>query len=76
MVDDLLDYTATADSLGKKAGKDANRGKLTYPGLLGLGPAQAKAEQLVASARSHVSVFGPAGWRLTWLAGYVLEREH
>jgi geranylgeranyl diphosphate synthase type II len=76
VIDDWLDHTATADSLGKRAGKDAARGKLTYPGLLGAGPARRKAEQLVKSAREQIAVFGDAGWRLNWLADYVLEREH
>lgn len=76
IVDDLLDFTASAKSLGKRSGKDASRGKLTYPGLLGLDPAREKAEQLVESAKEKVSVFGSAGSRLRWLAGYVLERTH
>lgn len=76
VVDDLLDYTADADSLGKRAGKDANRGKLTYPGLLGVEGARDKALQLVDSARRQVEVFGTAGWRLRWLASYVSERTH
>ncbi len=74
VVDDLLDLTADADSLGKRAGKDADRGKLTYPGLLGVDGARAKANQLIASAQSEISVFGRAAWRLVWLATYVLER--
>lgn len=76
VVDDLLDFTTTDDSLGKRAGKDAGRGKLTYPGLLGLEPARQKAADLVASAKRQVAVFGDAGWRLFWLAEYVLERKH
>ena len=76
VVDDLLDSTSSDTSLGKRAGKDADRGKLTYPGLLGLEETRAKAQHLVDSARGHASVFGAAGWRLTWLAGYVLERTH
>jgi geranylgeranyl diphosphate synthase, type II len=75
-VDDLLDSTSSDSSLGKRAGKDADRGKLTYPGLLGIEETRSKARQLVESSRRHVSVFGAAGWRLTWLAGYVLERTH
>lgn len=74
VVDDLLDYTADAQSLGKRTGKDADRGKLTYPGLLGIDGAREKAKKLVESARHHASEFGPAAWRLTWLANYVLER--
>lgn len=76
IVDDLLDFTASIESLGKRSGKDASRGKLTYPGLLGLDPAREKAEQLVESAKEKVSVFDSAGSRLRWLAGYVLERTH
>ncbi len=76
VVDDLLDFTADDSSLGKRAGKDADRGKLTYPGLLGLDQARRKAEQLVESARDEVLVFDAAAWRLIWLANYVLERTH
>ena len=36
VVDDLLDFEADESRLGKRAGKDAERGKLTYPGLLGI----------------------------------------
>ncbi|WP_442505965.1 polyprenyl synthetase family protein [Novipirellula sp. SH528] len=74
VVDDLLDYTADEKELGKRTGKDVDRGKLTYPGLLGIEAAREKAEQLVKSARSHALYFGPAGWRLTNLADFVLER--
>ena len=76
VVDDLLDFTADSDSVGKRTGKDADRGKLTYPGLLGVDQARDKAEQLVESARHHISVFGKTAWRLRWLASYVLERTH
>jgi geranylgeranyl diphosphate synthase type II len=74
VVDDLLDHLSDAETLGKRAGKDADRGKLTYPGLLGLEAAQQKARQLVRSSREHVQCFGDAAWRLEWLAGYVLQR--
>ncbi len=76
VVDDLLDSTSSDTSLGKRAGKDADRGKLTYPSLLGIEETRAKAMHLVDSARGHASVFGAAGWRLTWLAGYVFERTY
>lgn len=76
VVDDLLDTTADSNSLGKRSGKDADRGKLTYPGLLGFDGARRRAEELVDSAKRHASVFGDDGWRLIWLADYVLERTH
>lgn len=34
--DDLLDATSTAEQMGKRVGKDAGKGKITYPRLLGL----------------------------------------
>jgi geranylgeranyl diphosphate synthase type II len=34
--DDILDATSDAATLGKRAGKDSSKGKITYPALLGL----------------------------------------
>ncbi len=76
VVDDLLDLTADPELLGKRAGKDAARGKLTYPGLLGVEGATEKARTLIAAAKTQISVFGDSAWRLSWLANYVLERTH
>ncbi len=76
VVDDLLDHTADETQLGKRTGKDADRGKLTYPGLLGIEQARDKATQLIASARSHAAVLGSPAWRLTKLADFVLRRSH
>ena len=76
VVDDLLDYTAEATTLGKRTGKDADRGKLTYPGLLGLDGARQKAQELVASAQRDAEKFGDSGRRLRLLADFVLERSH
>ena len=41
IADDILDVTADSATLGKTAGKDATRGKNTYPALLGLDAARA-----------------------------------
>ncbi|WP_286178328.1 polyprenyl synthetase family protein [Stieleria mannarensis] len=76
VVDDLLDHTADESSMGKRVGKDSGRGKLTYPGLLGLDQAQTFASDLVQSAKSHLAVFEPSAWRLEHLADYVLARPH
>lgn len=76
VVDDVLDHVADESSLGKRVGKDASRGKLTYPGLLGIDAAREKADQLVQSAKAHVLLFGDAAWRLNWLADYVHQRTH
>ena len=76
VVDDLLDFTADDSAMGKRTGKDADRGKLTYPGLLGLDAARGKAAGLVESACGHLTSFGDSAWRLKRLANYVLDRSH
>ena len=76
VVDDLLDLTADAAAMGKRTGKDAVKGKLTYPGLLGLEGAKQRAEDLTRKAQEAIKVFGKRNWRLSSLANYVLERQH
>jgi len=76
VVDDLLDFTSDASRLGKRTGKDAERGKLTYPGLLGVEASRRRAAELVESATAHAELLGPGAWRLIKMARYVLERTH
>jgi geranylgeranyl diphosphate synthase, type II len=75
VVDDCLDFTATVETLGKRTGKDQARGKLTYPGLLGLATAKELATALVNESLLAVDVFGNTAWRLRWLAKFVLDRN-
>jgi geranylgeranyl diphosphate synthase type II len=74
VVDDLLDHLGEAGSLQKNAGQDAERGKLTYPGLLGVEGARSRAEELIAAAQDSAGLFETAGWRLKWLADFVIQR--
>lgn len=76
VVDDLLDFTAEETAVGKRTGKDAGRGKLTYPGLLGVQGARNKARELVESAHAQATLLGTPAWRLQGLANFVLERSH
>lgn len=55
VVDDLLDVTQTTEQLGKKAGKDQAKGKLTYPGLLGVDASRAEVERLAARAQDALN---------------------
>lgn len=76
VVDDCLDHTATAQQMGKRTGKDAARGKLTYPGLMGLDPAWEYADQLIQQALAPLQSLGDRAWRLRWLAQFVRDRKH
>ncbi len=53
--DDILDATATEADLGKRAGKDAGRGKITYPSLLGLDGARKALEEATETALCHLA---------------------
>jgi geranylgeranyl diphosphate synthase, type II len=76
VVDDLLDVESTADAMGKRTGKDSSRGKLTYPGLLGVEASWEKAGGLVRQAEQALEGFGNAAWPLVELARYVLSRKN
>ncbi len=75
VVDDLLDFDGDEAQLGKRTGKDADRGKLTYPVLLGVEASRQRAAELVDDAISAVSIFGERSDQLATLARFVLERK-
>ena len=58
VVDDILDVVADSATLGKTAGKDAASDKPTYVSLLGLAPAQAHAQELLAQAHDALAASG------------------
>jgi geranylgeranyl diphosphate synthase, type II len=75
ITDDLLDVHGDAQQTGKQVRKDAARGKLTYPGLLGVAESRAGAERLCKEACDHVACFGGRAERLKQLAAYILNRD-
>jgi len=75
IADDLLDATASAEEAGKRTGKDADAGKATLVGLLGLERARLQAERLVAQAKDHLDGFGERGDLLRMLADFTIERR-
>jgi geranylgeranyl diphosphate synthase, type II len=75
ITDDLLDVEGSEAKTGKKVGKDAARGKLTYPGLLGVDASRAKARELANEAADAVERLGSAGGPLARLATAVVERD-
>jgi geranylgeranyl diphosphate synthase type II len=75
ITDDLLDVRGDESALGKRVQKDSGRGKLTFPGLLGVEESSRRAEQLIDEAIQAVSLFGPAASNLEALARFVLERN-
>lgn len=74
IVDDVLDVTSTPEQLGKATNKDADRGKNTYPSLLGLDQSRREAANQLAAALKSLDPFGPAADGLRALARFVVER--
>jgi geranylgeranyl diphosphate synthase type II len=73
VTDDLLDVVSTADKAGKRVGKDAARGKLTYPGLLGVEESRRRAADLGRRAVAAADRLGSP--LLARLAEYLVSRE-
>lgn len=76
IVDDILDVTSTPQQLGKATNKDADRGKNTYPSLMGLEASRQEAAKQLSAALDSLSPFGSRADGLRALAKFVVEREH
>jgi len=55
--DDMLDVEGDAALLGKAVGADLNRGKATFPSLVGMDACRARISTLTESALSSLSIF-------------------
>jgi geranylgeranyl pyrophosphate synthase len=76
IADDLLDAEGDEASMGKRVGKDAARGKLTYPTVAGVAAARDRARSLAAEAAAAVEPLGPAAAELAALAHWIVARDH
>ncbi len=72
--DDLLDLEGDAGRLGKAVGKDEQRGKATYPNLLGKEQARSLMQGLVGGAVKSVRVLGDKSEPLALIGEYVGKR--
>lgn len=73
--DDILDIESDTSVLGKQQGADLARNKPTYPALLGLEGARAKAAALRDQALDSLQTFSPLADPLRQLADYIVERR-
>jgi farnesyl diphosphate synthase len=75
IVDDLLDTSADAATLGKTPGKDAERGKQTFVTLLGEQAARARLAELQRTIDEALTPLGPKAAALAAVARQVIERN-
>jgi len=71
--DDILDATASDADLGKRAGKDAAKGKITYPSLLGLAGARQALESATETALCQLASLPNRNSLAAW-ALYLAQR--
>jgi len=74
IADDILDATDARALIGRKGGKDAAKGKATYPAVLGVEGARRRARQAADDACEALRAFGSRAEPLAALVRHVVER--
>ena len=75
IADDVLNETASAETLGKAAGSDKARGKLTYPALYGIQAAKLRAREESDKATECLRLLSGPTEALLELARFSVERS-
>ena len=76
IADDILDIEGTTEEIGKDAGSDEARGKVTYPAVMGLAAAKQEAQAMMDEALHALSIFGIEADPLREIARYIVERKN
>ena len=76
IIDDVLDMTGDAASLGKTAGKDAASSKATWPAVRGIPGSVEDAQRLINEAFTELTIFGEHAEPLKAVARYLIERTN
>ncbi len=75
IADDILDIEGTTEQIGKDAGSDLERGKATYPAVIGIAESKRRAEDLVNVALNSLCVFDAKADPLREIAKYIVKRK-
>ena len=76
IADDILDAEGDEVTMGKRVGKDAGRGKLTFPTIVGLEESRSRAVALAVEAAEAVHGLGGRAATLEALARWIVARDH
>lgn len=75
IIDDILDIEGTTQELGKTAGSDDRKKKLTYPSLFGIEEARRKAKDLIKAAADALRNFSSEADPLRDITQYIIKRR-
>jgi len=75
IADDILDIEGTTEEIGKDAGSDQERGKATYPSIIGLTESKRRAAELVDVALDALAGFDDKADALREIAAYIVKRK-
>jgi geranylgeranyl diphosphate synthase type II len=74
VIDDILDEEGTTEQIGKDAGSDRERGKVTFPSVVGMAESKNYARKLIDKAKSDIAFLGEKGKILSDLADFIRVR--
>jgi geranylgeranyl diphosphate synthase type II len=75
VADDLLDVESSETQTGKRTGKDTARGKLTYPGLIGIEASRRELAKFTAAALTDLTPLGANAGKLRDFAILLTQRS-
>lgn len=75
IADDILDIVGDQEQLGKDVGSDQQRGKATYPAVLGLEASRKSMEELHQQALNILSHYGTKAEPLRQISEYIINRS-
>lgn len=76
VIDDILDVEGDTEVLGKTAGSDEKKKKMTYPKLYGIERSRDKARELIGNSLEALRMFDERAEPLRAIARYLLERKN
>ncbi|MBN1548494.1 MAG: polyprenyl synthetase family protein [Syntrophaceae bacterium] len=75
IADDILNVEGEEKRLGKRTGTDQDRGKATYPALVGVNDSRKKGQELLTEALDAISGFDSKAEPLRQIARHIVERD-
>jgi len=75
IADDILDIEGNIEETGKDVGSDLEKGKATYPSIIGMAASKERASELIQMAIDSLKGFDEKAEPLREIAKYVVERR-